>query len=83
MFKFKLTYVALAAALSSTVVYADPSTYTHLSGATVVDIEAPNAAGVSHNLYREFNVGSNGLILNNSDSDINHATLAILLKTTI
>ncbi|QTK89410.1 filamentous hemagglutinin N-terminal domain-containing protein, partial [Klebsiella aerogenes] len=80
MFKFKLTYVALAAALSSTVVYADPSTYTHLSGATVVDIEAPNAAGVSHNLYREFNVGSNGLILNNSDSDINHATFGNIAK---
>ncbi|EPQ3462129.1 filamentous hemagglutinin N-terminal domain-containing protein [Klebsiella aerogenes] len=80
MFKFKLTYVALAAALSSTVVYADPSTYTHLSGAKVVDIEAPNAAGVSHNLYREFNVGSNGLILNNSDSDINHATFGNIAK---
>ncbi|MGR7474504.1 filamentous hemagglutinin N-terminal domain-containing protein [Klebsiella aerogenes] len=80
MFKFKLSYVALAAALSSTVVYADPSTYTHLSGATVVDIEAPNAAGVSHNLYREFNVGSNGLILNNSDSDINHATFGNIAK---
>ncbi len=80
MFKFKLTYVALAAALSSTVVYADPTTYTHLSGATVVDIEAPNSAGVSHNLYREFNVGSNGLILNNSDSDINHATFGNIAK---
>ncbi|HBR7306155.1 TPA: filamentous hemagglutinin N-terminal domain-containing protein [Klebsiella aerogenes] len=80
MFKFKLTYVALAAALSSTIAYADPTTYTHLSGATVVDIEAPNASGVSHNLYREFNVGSNGLILNNSDSDINHATFGNIAK---
>lgn len=80
MFKFKLTYVALAAALSSTVVYADPTTYTHLSGAKVVDIEAPNSAGVSHNLYREFNVDSNGLILNNSDSDINHATFGNIAK---
>ena len=80
MFKFKLTYVALATALSSTIVYADPTTYTHSSGATVVDIEAPNAAGVSHNLYREFNVGSNGLILNNSDSDLNHATFGNIAK---
>ncbi|EOW1327716.1 filamentous hemagglutinin N-terminal domain-containing protein [Klebsiella aerogenes] len=80
MFKFKLTYVALAAALSSTVVYADPTTYTHLSGAKVVDIEAPNAAGVSHNLYREFNVDGNGLILNNSSSDIDHTTFGNIAK---
>ena len=32
MFKFKVSYVALAAALSSSVVYADPSSYTHKSG---------------------------------------------------
>ena len=80
MFKFNLTYVALAAALSSTLVYADPTTYTHSSGATVVDIEKPNSAGVSHNLYREFNVGSNGLILNNSDSDLNHDTFGNIAK---
>ncbi|STR40825.1 Large exoprotein [Klebsiella michiganensis] len=60
MFKFNLTYVALAAALSSSFVYADPTTYTHLSGAKVIDIEKPNAAGVSHNMYREFNVDSKG-----------------------
>ena len=41
MFKFNLTYVALAAALSSSFVYADPNTWTHSSGTTVVDIEKP------------------------------------------
>ncbi|STW45879.1 filamentous hemagglutinin [Klebsiella pneumoniae] len=51
MFKFKASYVALAAVLTSSVVYADPTSYTHSSGATVIDIEKPNAAGVSHNLY--------------------------------
>ncbi|CAM3093586.1 tRNA nuclease CdiA-2 [Klebsiella spallanzanii] len=70
MFKFKFSYIALATALSSSVVYADPASYTHKSGTTVIDIEAPNAAGVSHNLYREFNVGSNGTILNNSADDV-------------
>jgi hypothetical protein len=30
MFKFKVSYVALAAALSSSVVYADPTSYTHI-----------------------------------------------------
>ncbi|HCI4599595.1 TPA: filamentous hemagglutinin N-terminal domain-containing protein [Klebsiella quasipneumoniae subsp. quasipneumoniae] len=80
MFKFKVSYVALAAALSSSVVYADPSSYTHRSGVNVIDIEAPNAAGVSHNLYREFNVGPNGTILNNSASDVNHSTHGNIAK---
>ncbi len=75
MFKFKASYVALAAVLTSSVVYADPTSYTHSSGATVIDIEKPNAAGVSHNLYRDFNVGTNGTILNNSGDDVSHSTL--------
>lgn len=66
MFKFKLSYVALAAALTSTFVYADPMSYTLPSGTKIIDIEAPNAAGVSHNKYQEFNVNSKGTILNNN-----------------
>ena len=80
MFKFKASYVALAAVLTSSVVYADPTSYTHSSGATVIDIEKPNAAGVSHNLYRDFNVGANGTILNNSGDDVSHSTFGNIAR---
>ncbi|EPG4370701.1 TPA: filamentous hemagglutinin N-terminal domain-containing protein [Klebsiella variicola] len=80
MFKFKASYVALAAVLTSSVVYADPTSYTHSSGATVIDIEKPNAAGVSHNLYRDFNVGTNGTILNNSGDDVSHDTFGNIAR---
>ncbi len=80
MFKLKASYVALAAVLTSSVVYADPTSYTHSSGATVIDIEKPNAAGVSHNLYRDFNVGTNGTILNNSGDDVSHSTFGNIAR---
>lgn len=35
-------------------------------GAPVVDIVAPNAAGLSHNRYEQYNVGLPGVVLNNS-----------------
>ncbi|QIK13010.1 filamentous hemagglutinin N-terminal domain-containing protein [Leclercia sp. 29361] len=80
MFKFKVSYVALTAALTSTWVYADPTTYTHQSGTKVIDIEAPNAAGVSHNMYREFNVDNKGVILNNSGIDYTHSNFGNMAK---
>lgn len=80
MFKFKLIYVALAAAMTSTYVYADPTTYTLPSDTKVIDIEAPNAAGVSHNLYRDFSVDDKGAILNNSSVDYQHETLGTIAK---
>lgn len=62
MFKFKISSIAFTViALTSSVAWADPSSYTHISGTKVIDIEKPNAAGVSHNMYREFNVDAKAL----------------------
>lgn len=81
MFKFKISSIALTvAALTSSVAWADPSSYTHISGTKVIDIEKPNAAGVSHNMYREFNVDSKGVVLNNSSADVSHTTLGNIPK---
>lgn len=36
------------------------------NGVPLVQINAPNAAGVSHNPFQNYSVGANGLVLNNS-----------------
>lgn len=45
-----------------------PTVYTAPTGVTVVDIKAANGAGVSHNQYEQFNVGSKGVVLNNGNT---------------
>lgn len=42
--------------------------YVAPNGVTVVDISSANAAGVSHNLFTQYNVGAKGLVLNNTTS---------------
>lgn len=48
-----------------------PTVLTTASGIPQVNIQTPSAAGVSRNTYSQFDVGSKGVILNNSRTDVN------------
>lgn len=62
---------ASAAITADTSAANQPSIHTGANGATVVDINKASEGGVSHNVYSEFNVDANGVILNNSGSSVN------------
>ncbi|WP_034918523.1 filamentous hemagglutinin N-terminal domain-containing protein [Erwinia sp. 9145] len=68
--QFNVLFIATAVALFSHAASADPDQYQHRNGTVVVDINKANSNGLSHNLWKEFNVSKNGMILNNSTTDI-------------
>ena len=68
--KINLLFLATLATLSSQSSFAALDLYTHANGATVVNINKADANGLSHNMYQKFNVPTQGMVINNSTTDL-------------
>ena len=68
--KFNAVFLATAVALFSQSVFANPESFTHKNGSTVVNINKADGNGLSHNIWASLNVSNKGMVLNNSMENI-------------
>ncbi len=50
------------------------------NGVPIVNINAPNKNGVSHNHFKEYNVGKEGILLNNSAKEFNRTQIGGIIQ---
>ncbi|EOI5727529.1 filamentous hemagglutinin N-terminal domain-containing protein [Cronobacter malonaticus] len=66
-----LVHSASAAVTADASAVNQPGIQTGANGATIININKASSEGVSHNIYSEFNVDKNGVVLNNSTGGAN------------
>ncbi|PHM39919.1 hemagglutinin-related protein [Xenorhabdus mauleonii] len=67
-----ISFASISSSFANPIIPDDGNTQVnHINNVPVVNIANPDESGRSYNTYKEFNVGSQGVVLNNSLSEVN------------